>query len=256
MIWPTARRRAAVKAAFVHFSVSLLVAFLAAALVFGLWYPYPYRELAGGRELFILVVTVDVICGPLLTLVLFNPAKPRNELWRDLTMVCLIQFAALGYGLYAVWLARPLYLVQEVDRFKVIAALDVESAALAALPQTLKPQLLRGPLVVAIREPVDAQEREKIMFESVQGGRDYSDRPDFYLPYAGAAAAKSLQRAKPLSQFLQKYPNQTLAAQELLIKGKFDVKSLKYLPVIARQDWIAVLDANGGVVGFLKGDGF
>lgn len=253
---PTSRLRAAIKAASVHFFASLLVASLAAALVFGLWYPYPYRELAGGRELFILVVTVDVICGPLLTLVLFNPAKQRNELWRDLTLVCLIQFAALGYGLYAVWLARPLYLVQEIDRFKVIAAPDIEGAALAALPQALQPQLLRGPLVVAIREPIDAKEREKIMFESVQGGRDYADRPDFYVPYEGAEAAKSLQRAKPLNQFLQKYPDQVPAAQELLSKGKFDLQSLKYLPVMARQDWVVVLDGNGGVVGFLKGDGF
>ena len=68
------RFQAALKAALVHLSGSLLVAVMAASLVFGLWYPYPYRELSGGRDLFFLVVAVDVVCGPLLTLVLFNPA--------------------------------------------------------------------------------------------------------------------------------------------------------------------------------------
>ena len=75
------RFRPALKAASWHVLCSVGVALLAAAVVFGLWYPFPYRDLSGGRELFFLVVAVDVVCGPLLTLVLFNPAKPRAELW-------------------------------------------------------------------------------------------------------------------------------------------------------------------------------
>ena len=250
------RLRAASKAAVTHFLFSVIVALLAAALVFGIWYPYPYRELAGGRELFLLVVAVDVVCGPLLTLVLFNPAKPRSELARDLLLVCLIQVAALGYGLHAVWVARPLYLVHEVDRFKVIAAPELDSAALAVLPHGLQSQLLRGPIVTSLREPVDAAEREKVMFESVQGGRDYAERPEFYVPYEGVAAAKSLKRAKPLEQFLQKFPDQLPAAHKLSSQNNVEVQSLKFLPVMARQEWVAVLNQNGAVIGFLKGDGF
>jgi hypothetical protein len=36
----------------------LLRSFLVAAFVFELWYPFPYRELTGGRELFLLVMAV------------------------------------------------------------------------------------------------------------------------------------------------------------------------------------------------------
>ena len=108
------RYRAAFIAAGIHFICSAVVAGLAAGLVFGMWYPYPYRELAGGRELFLLVVAVDVVCGPLLTAVLFNPAKSREELWRDLSLVAVIQLIALGYGLHTVWQARPLFLAHEV----------------------------------------------------------------------------------------------------------------------------------------------
>jgi hypothetical protein len=49
---------------------------VAAALVFGVWYPYPYREISGGRELFLIVVTVDVIWGHCITLAVFNRTKP------------------------------------------------------------------------------------------------------------------------------------------------------------------------------------
>lgn len=250
------RFRAALQAASVHLLSSVGVALLAAAVVFGLWYPFPYRELSGGRELFLLVVAVDVVCGPLLTLVLFNPAKPRAELWRDLGLVALIQLGALGFGLHTVWQARPLFLVQEVDRFKVIAGPVLDGAAVAALPAALQPHWWTGPLTVAIREPRDAQERQTVLFESVQGGRDFGERPEFYLPYEGAAALKSLARAQPLAVFLQKQPDQQDAARKLALEKGADMAQWRYLPVIARQDWVAVLDQQGQIQGFLRGDGF
>lgn len=250
------RIKTAARAALWHFGGSLLVAVLAGLLVFGLWFPYPYRELAGGRELFLLVVVVDVVCGPLLTLVLYNPAKPRAELWRDLGLVVLIQLAALGYGLHVVWHARPVYLVQEVDRFKVITTSQLMDESVANLPTALQPPWKGGPLTVAIRDPIDMAEKQKVMFESAQGGRDYAERPEFYLPYEGAAALKALQRAKPLAAFLDKQPSQRSAAADLAASKGLDMAQLVYLPVVGRQDWVAVLDAQAQIQGFLKGDGF
>ena len=251
-----ARLQAAAKAAITHFSLSLLVAALAAALVFGFWFPGPYREMAGGRELFWLVVSVDVVCGPLLTLVLFNPGKPRAELWRDLTLVAVIQLAALVYGVWTVWEVRPLFLVQEVDRFKVVNAADLRGASTAELATALQPGWLSGPVTVAIRPPKDTEERSKVLFESLQGGRDYAERPEFYLPYEGSAALRSLDRARPLAAFLIKQPAQQPTATALAKDKNVTIEQWLYLPIRARQDWIAVLDKQGQIQGFLKGDGF
>lgn len=250
------RMRAAGVASGIHLVSSCLLAVLASALVFLVWYPYPYRELSGGKALFFLIISVDIVCGPLLTLVLFNPEKPKAELWRDMALVVAIQLAALGYGVHTVWQARPLYLVQEVDRFKVIAAPDVPASELAQLAAKLQPHVWSGPMVVAIRPPRDAEEQQKVMFEALQGGRDYAERPDFYLPYNGAAALKSLNRAKPLAVFLQKQPGQLEVAQKLAREKGTDMALWLYLPVVARQDWVAVLDRQGQIQGFLKGDGF
>ena len=250
------RFNAAFKFSCIHFGLSFVIAALAATPVFNLWYPFPYREMSGGRELFILIVAVDMVCGPLLTLVLFDPTKPRAELWRDLGMVVLIQLSALGFGLHTVWQARPLFLVQEIDRFKVIAGPVLDGAVMTTLPVALQPQWWKKPLTVAIREPKDAQERNKVLFESVQGGRDYAERPEFYLPYESEAALKSLKRAKPLATFLQKQPDQQDAARKLALEKGADIAEWFYLPVIARQDWVAVLDKQGQIQGFLPGDGF
>ena len=250
------RLGAAISAASVHMVCSLFVALLASPLVFALWYPYPYRELSGGRELFFLVVCVDVVCGPLLTLVLFNPIKPRSELWRDLGLVALIQLGALGYGLFTVWQARPLFLVQEVDRFKVVMAPDLDAAAVAALPAGLKPLSWAGPRVAALRPPASVEEKNRILFAAIEGGRDYAERPEFYLPYVGENALKSLKSAKPLAVFLKRWPDQQAAADKLAAEKKIDLAQLVYLPVTGRQDWVALLDNKGQIQGFLKGDGF
>jgi hypothetical protein len=246
----------AIRVSLAHLLLSLLVAGVAGALVFLVWYPAPYQNLSGGRELFWLVMMVDVTCGPLLTAVLFNPAKPRRELWRDLTMVAIIQLGALGYGLQTVWAARPLFLVLEVDRFKVLGRPDLPGLSLSELAPTIRPSFFYGPITVAIRDPKDEKERQTVLFESVQGGRDYAERPEFYLPYEDAVALKSLKRAKPLSVFLQKQPDQKAAASELAGEKRADMAQWLYLPVVARQDWIAVLDKQGQIQGFLKGDGF
>lgn len=251
-----ARCRVAAQAAGIHSLGSVLVAALAAWIVFRIWYAYPYRELSGGRELFLLVVAVDVVCGPLLTLVLFSPKKPRKELWMDLGLVALIQLAALGYGMWTVWQARPLYLVHEVDRYKVISAPDVNAEELKALPENLKPQFWAGPKTVSIRPPNNAEEHNKVLFEAAAGGRDYGARPEFYIPYDGAAAVKSLIRAQPLSIFLRKQPSQQEAAQKLAREKDADMAQWFYLPVVARQDWVAVLNQEGQIQGFLRGDGF
>lgn len=250
------RLRAALFASGIHLSISLLVAIIAAAFVLLIWYPEPYSKFAGGSRLFLLLVVVDVVCGPVLTLVLFNPAKQRTELMRDLFLVSFIQIAALVYGVSSVWHARPLFLVSEVDRFKVIAAPDLEADALVALPSGLKPQFFRGPIAVAIRAPQDLQERQKVLRESILGGRDYAERPEFYIPYNYANALKSLTYAKPLLVFLQKRPDQSASAQKLALDKKADLSHWLYLPIVARQDWVAVLDNNGQIQGFLEGDGF
>lgn len=253
------RFKSAAKAMGWHFAVSLVVACIVASMVFGVWFPYPYRQLAGGTELFFLIMGVDIVCGPLLTFVLFNPAKPKRELFMDLSLVVVLQLAALAYGIWTVHQARPLYLVHEVDRFKVIALADVDAAELATLPQALQPQLFKGPQTVGLRD-ASKEEREKVLFESVQGGRDFGERPSFYAPYDAAKAAKAYAKAKPVETFTKKHPSKQADMDKLQAEagegaGR-EAKLLRYLPIIARQDWVAVLNPQGAIVGYVQGDGF
>jgi hypothetical protein len=250
------RVQAAARASAIHFACSLLIAAMAAGLVFGLWYPFPYRELSGGRELFLLVVVVDIVCGPLLTAILYNPKKPRAELLRDLGLVALIQIGALCYGLWTVQQARPLFMVFEVDRFKVINAPALEGAELKALNPSLFPAFWEGPKIVAIRKPRDAHEKNQVLFSALSGGRDYAERPDFYIPYADDAALQAYSRSKKIESFLEKYPQHSLDAEKIALEIGDSKDNLSYIPIVGRQDWVAILHRKSGIVGYMKGDGF
>jgi hypothetical protein len=248
--------RKAAKVAATHFILSLIVAAICGALVFFIWFPWPYQEMAGGSELFWLIVSVDIVCGPLLTLALYDQLKSRRELVMDLGIVAMLQMAALVYGLWTVWLVRPLYFVFEQDRFKVVSMHDLRGASTEHLPIQLKTNFFRGPILVSLREPRDAEERGKVLFESLSGGADYGERPDFYLLFDENAANRVLKVARPISQFIARHPKVANELRKIAkVTGKSD-QELKYLPIRARKDWVAVLNASGQIVGYLPGDGF
>lgn len=237
-----------------------MVAAACAVVVFFFWYPHPYGQLSGGRALFLILVSVDVVCGPLLTLVLFSPAKPRRELLLDMSVVILLQLAALGYGIHTAYQARPLFLVFEVDRFRVISLPDYQgvevSSKLAALPSALQPRAFGGPIVVGYQKPDSAEARRDILLESAFGGLDYAERPEYYVPYSGEHKAAALMRSKPLADFIKRYPETHDEALAQLRKASLPLDKGRFLPVLHKEDWIGVLDPDGSIIGFLPGDGF
>jgi len=253
----TSRFRHAFRAAGWHLLVSALVAALAAALVFGVWFPYPFRELVGGRELFLIVVGVDVVCGPLLTLVLFNHLKSRRELTLDLSLVALIQFVALVYGLHTVVQARPVYLAFEVDRFRAVTLSDIQL-------EKLRPELgglhnigWGGPKVIGVRTPKNNEEMMRSLDLSL-GGIDPSVRPDWWVPYE-QVKARVQEKSRPLSDLRAKRPEMKSLIDASISESGEPEDRLVWLPITSFQStgWVAFLDASSAEIkSFAPVDGF
>lgn len=254
------RARSAGVAACVHFGISMLLAVGAAMLVWGVWYPPPFDALSGGRKLFLLIVAVDMVCGPLLTLVIFDLKKPTRELLRDLGVIGSLQCAALLYGLWTMYEARPLFLVHEVERFRVIAKPDFMgvdvSAQIAGLPESMRPRLLSGPKLVGALPPLDVAARQSMLREALRGGRDFVQRPEHYVPYDEAYASMVARRARPLRFFVEQFPDTADDVMGTLTRAGLATDDALFLPVVHRQDWIAILGGQGKLVGFAPGDGF
>lgn len=245
-----------VKAAAIHLGLSCVVAACAALLVFGLWYPAPYDTVAGGRGLFILVVTVDVILGPLITLAVFNPTKPRRTMMLDFAVVGLIQLAGLGYGLWTVSAARPVHLVFEVDRFRVIHALEVPQDQIAQTPPDVRALPLLGPTIVAVRPFKDGMERFEMASAELKGEM-ISAMPRLWQPY-DQARARVLAAAKPVEVLKRQYPGREAEIDRGIAATGRAPQDLRTLPMVARKAyWSVLLDAQTAeVVGYLPLDSF
>ena len=244
------------RASTIHLGISLSIAALAALLVFGIWYPYPYREISGGRELFFIVVSVDVILGPLITLAVFNRKKPWTELRLDLTVVGLIQLSALVYGIWTVAVARPVHLVFEIDRFRVVHAIDVDPALLKDTPQGIVALPWTGPTLLAVRPFKDSKESFDATMAAIQGA-SLGARPDLWQPYA-AGIPNVLLAAKPVSNLRVRFPKQVAQIDQVLQKLGKTPGSVVYLPLAGRKDfWTVLLDATTAeVLGALPLDSF
>lgn len=245
------------KASSIHLGISLGIAALAALLVFGIWYPYPYREISGGRELFLLVVTVDVILGPLITFAVFNRSKPKNELVRDLTIVGLIQIAALSYGLWTVAVARPVHLVFEFDRFRVVHAIEVPEELLNQLPAEVQGMPWTGPSVLAVRPFRDANEESTATLMALQG-LPLSARPDLWQNYA-QARERVLAVAKPVAALRARFPARAAEIDAAATKTGKAADKLVYLPLVSRTSsfWTVLLHADSAqVLAFIPLDSF
>lgn len=244
------------KAAGIHLGISAVIATVAAALVFGLWYPWPYRLVSGGQELFLLIMSVDLVLGPALTLVVFNRSKTKSHLLRDLAVVAALQLFGLVYGLYSVFLARPVAVVWEVDRFRVVSDVEVRHEELPqALPE-LRTLSLTGPQVLGARSSRTGEERLKAIDLALQG-IDIGVRPSYWQPY-GHSVKAVLEKARPLVYLYRQYPSHVQDIKVEVRKTGRTAEDLKFVPLMARKtDWSVLLDAKTGViVGFVPYEGF
>jgi hypothetical protein len=242
-------------AAGIHLGLSLGLAVLAALLVFYVWYPYPYRVISGGRELFLLVVAVDVILGPLITLSVFNPSKPRRLMRFDFAVIGLLQIAALCYGLWTVAVARPVHLAFEVYRFNVVHAIDVPTELLGKAPPELRQLPWTGPTLLSVREFKDNADKTDATMIAL-GGVALGAQPNLWQSYE-KAKPQVIASAKPLAELKARFPAR---AQEIdaALKSVPSNTPVGYVPLVGRSTfWTVLINTNTAeVLAFVPLDPF
>lgn len=180
------------RAAAVHLTVSVAVGAALLATFWFVWYPAPLFRAVGGQTIFLLLLGVDVTLGPVMTLIVFQPAK--KSLRFDLSVVALMQFLALAYGVHVLLLGRPVYIASLGHRFDVVQASDVAEGDLMAAHKSLP---IWGPEWVGTKLAEDNQERERILFGAI-GGADYGSYPQHHQPL-GNMRAEIVRNSLPIA---------------------------------------------------------
>lgn len=235
------------KAAAIHLGISVVIATVVVVLMRMLWYPGPYFYAMGGSTLLMLIVGCDVVLGPLITLIIFKPGKKGLKL--DLTIIGCVQLAALAYGAYTVFIARPVFTVFVVDRFEVVAASDIEAQELAKGKSAEFASLsLTGPRLVGAKLPDDQQERTAITVDALHGGSDVRQLPRLYVPYS-QVALEAARKARPLSVLAGRTPAFGEMVQRLKLQTDKSDDELGFLPMSARNESMSVIvDRRSGEI--------
>ncbi len=216
------------KAAGLHLFVSILVAVIAGSLVYFVWYPPPYFRVGGGSTLMLVMMGVDVVIGPLLTLIVFKAGK--KGLRFDLTVIAVLQILAFGYGIHVIAEARPVFVVAEVDRFVLVSANQIDDSDLAAGSQPeFRSRSWRGPRLVGALPPQNGDEA----FDSVMSalaGKDIDRFPKYFIPYAQVAETL-LAHSQPLANLTNRSEQDAEVVQHLLLTSQAEAADYRALPL-------------------------
>ena len=225
------------RAAGLHLLISAVIASAVLLVMLMVWYPPPLFRAMGGVGLALILVGVDVVLGPSLTLVVFKSGK--RGLKFDLAVIGAFQIAALVYGCYVISLARPAFIVFVKDQFQVATPVMVaEQLDKARYPQFRSPSW-SGPVLAFGEFPKEHARQQELMFLGLQG-IDLHVFPEYYAPYE-EHRAEVLSRAWPLARMREEEPRVARVVDEWLASSGAREEDLRYVPLRGRVSWVAVL---------------
>ena len=226
------------QAAGTHLLISAAIAALALLVILGVWFPGPLFEAAGGLGLLYLLVGVDVVLGPLLTLIVFKTGKPGMKF--DLAVIGTVQLAALVYGCSVVFLARPAFMVFVKDRFELVSVvgLDPADVAKAKYPE-FRTLSWTGPRLAAAALPTDPAARQKFV-ELAMSGIDVQSFPEYYVPY-GERRQQVLGAAVSIEKLRKDEPVSSKPVDAWLASSGTRESEVRALLLRTRFAWVVVL---------------
>lgn len=167
------------KAALLHLLISILVVGGFVGFALWVWYPSPFLQISGLVSILLVLITVDLVLGPLLTFVIYKPNKAYLRL--DLLFIGIVQVAALAYGIHTIYQGHPVYVVYAVDRFTLIPAQEAKPEK--ALYPEYQVSKLGRPVLTYAKKPNDPKVLEKLIFATLAGEPDIDARPEYYEPF-------------------------------------------------------------------------
>lgn len=221
------------RAFFIHLMASAGMAVVIFLVVFGVWYPSPLAGAVGVAAITLVLLGVDVVLGPLLTLIVYKPNKPSLKF--DLAVIVALQLTAFGYGVWTLAEGRPVWLVFSVDQFELVQAYQLDQRKVSLAKPEYQVQSWLGPSWVAAKRAATPEEKQAILMESLMAGVDIAQRPEQYVPLSDQAK-EIREHAHPLAELSQFNPAERVR-EELKAWPEADA----FLPMMARVNPMTVL---------------
>lgn len=182
---------------FIHIAISSLIFLVLLYFIVYHWYPFPYFSSDGGWQGIRIIAGVDLVLGPLLTLIVFKPGK--KSLKFDMSVIALIQFGSLSWGVWVTYDQKPFAVVFSEYYFKPITLNELREvkADVTSIPSLSKEK----PYLIYLDIPAEVDKLRKLQLQA-------------------------LRTAQPLYMFHQLYSPFSTGSIELMQKQSLDLNAI------------------------------
>lgn len=221
-----------------HLGISFIIFLVVLYFIVFQWYPPPFFSSDGGWQGIRIIAGVDLVLGPLLTLIVFKPGKKGLKF--DLTVIGLTQLAALGWGIWAVHFERPIAAVYAEGAYHSVTANDLKNQGLFG--DKLKRFGDRTPVWIFSNLPEGPDQMQEVRKQALQLGRPLHWFTDYYSPVNKLAIERINKYPFNMDAWLKDKPKE-LSAYKKFLAGHKDLQGkLIFIPWHARygRSFIAI----------------
>ena len=216
-----------------HLGISCLIAFIILVWVFYVWYPSPLATAVGVIHIFLLILVIDIIIGPVLGFLVYKDGK--KTLRFDLSVIIFLQISAFVYGLFSIEQGRPVWIAYNVDRFELVRKNELITEHLDQAKILYQKASFFSPQYVSVEFAKDKLQRENDMFAEALGGISIAQKPERYVEFS-KALPQIIKRANSLNE-LEQFNDQK-QVQKILAKYP---QATGYIPLKANAVDMTVL---------------
>jgi hypothetical protein len=240
------------KAFLIHLGLSAVLYVVLLYLIVFLWYPQPYFASDGGWQAVRLITGVDLVLGPLLTLIVFKSGKPG--LRRDLSLIGILQVVALVWGTWMVYEQRIAMVTYADGTFYTLNNEQVHDAGGQA--PAVAAQSSSTPPYAFVRLPADARERQELRLKTLFSAKLLHQLGERYEPLGNSNLPEVLAHAVEI----EKYPAVSEQNREnldrFLVRHGGAPQDYAFLPLRCRYQemLLAVRRADGRIIDSLDID--
>lgn len=231
------------KLAGIHAFISIVLLLIALYFIVIVWYPSPLEIAVGVGTVYFTLLVVDLILGPLLTLVVYK--EDKRKLRFDLAVILAIQLIAYFFGLYTIAQGRPVWQVFVIDDVELISPSNLKKTSDYEMKSEFAPSIFKQPQWVAAVYSDNPKKKQQQKEDEMFKGINISQRPETYknITMKKTAIVSKLKGLEELKQF-------NVSDEKLNQKLEKYPEAAGWLPIKApKQDVVAIFDQNGKPLG-------
>jgi len=234
------------RATSIHFSLSALAFFIILYFILVHWYPNPHFTVNGGWQGVRIMLFVDIVLGPFLTLIIFNPLKTKKAIIFDLSIIAAIQISAFTWGVYAVHSQRPVGLTLNTLTRTIYPILEEELTIQEKTVADLLHISNKGkPPVFFAREAITGEEQAgAFTYEFIEGV------PEYKLLFLLDPISEHIDEIFDVSLEKSKFPTKkfTKIRQEYIEENNFKSDDIAFVPFEGRYGYSLLIFNRSGEI--------